>query len=185
MYKEDEYLAHYGVLGMKWGVRRAQRKEPLKIKDKTESTSIKTKTGETIILDGEKTPGLAKFLAKYSSGIRKNLENTDSFLIKDSNGEEIGSMELFKESSNELNVVWVEVSDKHRGKGYATAAMIAAIKIAEKRKMHKVTLEVPGTSPDARHIYEKLGFKPVSTLGNVNDVWGGLTVMEKHLKKGG
>jgi ribosomal protein S18 acetylase RimI-like enzyme len=50
-----------------------------------------------------------------------------------------------------------------------------------------VTLEVPGNSPDARHIYTKLGFKVVkeATAKEIkNDpVWGGLTDMKLDLGK--
>ena len=45
----------------------------------------------------------------------------------------------------------------------------------------KLTLEVPGNSPDARHIYEKNGFKvthEATKAESEDDVWGGLTNME-------
>nr|DAM54618.1 MAG TPA: N-acetyltransferase-like protein [Caudoviricetes sp.] len=49
----------------------------------------------------------------------------------------------------------------------------------------KVTLEVPGISPDARHIYEKIGFKKNKRISDEDDVWGGLTSMTYKYKNGG
>ena len=44
--------------------------------------------------------------------------------------------------------------------------------------------EVPGDSPDVRHIYEKLGFKENGILTTPEDqVWGGLTKMKLNLSK--
>lgn len=47
--------------------------------------------------------------------------------------------------------------------------------------MKQLTLEVPGISPDARHIYEKQGFEVVGQISDEDDVWGGLTSMKKNL----
>lgn len=47
--------------------------------------------------------------------------------------------------------------------------------------MKYITLEVPTISPNARHIYEKIGFKATGTLGSEDDVWGGLTKMRLDL----
>jgi len=93
------------------------------------------------------------------------------------NGRKIGDAEIFKESDSSLNVVWVGIDESERGHGYATAVMKGIIKYAKKEKYKTVTLEVPGTSPDARHIYEKLGFIPVEVISE-DDVWGGLTSMK-------
>lgn len=46
----------------------------------------------------------------------------------------------------------------------------------------QVTLEVPGVSPNARHIYEKLGFKSTGeVIGDDDDICGGLTKMRLEL----
>ena len=44
----------------------------------------------------------------------------------------------------------------------------------------RMALEVPGISPDARHIYEKFGFKEVGKQTGADDFWGGLTIMERR-----
>ena len=59
--------------------------------------------------------------------------------------------------------------------------MRTVIDDAKKQGMRHITLEVPTISPNARHIYEKLGFKETGKLGSEDDVWGGLTKMQLEL----
>jgi ribosomal protein S18 acetylase RimI-like enzyme len=79
--------------------------------------------------------------------------------------------------------VWIGVKAKYEGRGYGQSAMRTIIHDAKKKGIKKLTLEVPSTSPNARHIYEKLGFKDTgeAMLGNEDDVWGGLTKMELEI----
>lgn len=65
---------------------------------------------------------------------------------------------LQKKSPGEVNIVWVEIDQKYRGKGYSQSVLEEIIKFAKSSGYKKMTLEVPGISPNARHIYEKLGF---------------------------
>lgn len=55
------------------------------------------------------------------------------------------------------------------------------VKYGEKNGYKSVSLEVPGVSQDARHIYEKIGFNKVSAPVDEEDIWGGLTYMKKKL----
>lgn len=87
--------------------------------------------------------------------------------------------------NGETNINWVSVKKKYRGKGYAQKAMREIIKDAEMRGRSFVSLEVPTTSPDALHIYEKIGFKKVESITSSDDVWGGLTSMKLDLRKKG
>ena len=58
-----------------------------------------------------------------------------------------------------------------------------AINDARQQGLKYFTLEVPTNSPNARHIYEKLGFEDTGEpmLGDSDDVWGGLTKMRLKL----
>ena len=74
------------------------------------------------------------------------------------------------------------VRSKYGGKGHAQSAMRLAIEDARKQGVKYVTLEVPTDSPNARHIYEKLGFKETEKgQFTEDDVWGGLTEMRLDL----
>jgi ribosomal protein S18 acetylase RimI-like enzyme len=95
-------------------------------------------------------------------------------------GKNIGMIEVNEDiPGTELNIVWLEIKTKNRGLGYATKVMEAIIQEAKRLGYKRITLEVPGNSPDAKHIYQKLGFKETGeVLGDENDIWEGLTCME-------
>ena len=183
-YSKEDSLSHFGVLGMKWGITDG-KKTPVYIKKATESRIAKLKDGSTLTLSGNKTPLIAKFLAQVNSKVRKNVNDSSFYTLKNPSGKKVGEMELYQESPSSLNVVWVGVKDSQRGNGYASAAMASAISYAKSKKLKTVTLEVPGNAPDAQHIYEKMGFKVVDSQAsrNPNDLWGGLTDMRLDLTK--
>ena len=196
---QKEFLLHYGIKGMKWGVRKdrsggktssnAQKipKHGVIIKDKTSDLTVRMKNGDTLRLNGEPTPKFAKFLARHNRSIAENIRDSEYFQISDKSGKVVGETTWTRESKDSLNVMWVGVNESARGKGYATATMKAAVKFAKQQGCNQVTLEVPGNSPDARHIYTKLGFKVVkeATAKQIkNDtVWGGLTDRKLDLGK--
>lgn len=122
---------------------------------------------------------IARFLARFKHfrDIQEKLVIYE--IILTSTGKSIGEIQLHDDiPEKELNIVWLEVNENQRGKHIATRVLQRIIDIFRKAQYHRITLEVPGSSPDARHIYEKLGFREFGTLGNPDDVWGGLTQME-------
>lgn len=102
--------------------------------------------------------------------------------LYDANSNKIGDLQLFHESPTSLNITWLGINERSRGQGYAQAAMNMAENYARKSGLKQLTLEVPGISPDARHIYEKQGFKAIGKISDDDDVWGGLTSMRKILE---
>lgn len=122
---------------------------------------------------------IAKFLRKF----KFFREKQDKLLMYNvmMGEKEVGYIQVNEDiPEKELNIVWIEIYNGYEGNHYATETMKAIIGWAKKNGYKKLTLEVPGISPNARHIYEKLGFKVTGkTLGNENDLWGGLTCMEK------
>lgn len=191
----ETFLAHYGIKGMRWGVRNDESHqarmakgkaaaERLQIKDRTESLSVRMKNGDVLELSGDPTPAVSKLLSRMSRKYGEGVNRYSSFTVKNKDGETVGSLSMNRDTPKTLNIVWVDTKDAHKGRGYATATMSAAIQHARREGVEKITLEVPGRSPDARHIYEKLGFKDahVVTTPEDDEYWGGLMGMELDLK---
>ncbi len=170
--RRDE-LYHHGIKGMRWGIRKDRR---------SGATRLKTKKGKTFYLSKNNPGMLAKFIgSKFKNS--SNFQNRSfDYTILDDRGSKIGNLFLYDEGNRSLNVNWVNINKKHRGNGYASEVMKNAVRFAKDNGYKKVTLEVPGESPDARHIYEKLGFKEVRKITDDDDVWEGLTAMELNLK---
>ncbi|QPX62474.1 acetyltransferase [Arthrobacter phage Truckee] len=180
----DDFLAHYGVKGMRWG-KRKDSKPREKANLYTASRSTTMKNGMQLELEGRKNPLPSRLIAAMSPSFAKRLNESHAFKLKSPDGKHIGDLHLDQKSPTELNVVWLEVKKKERGQGYAQGAMQASIEMAKEMGMKKVTLEVPGFSPDARHVYEKAGFKvmkePSLFERKTDTIWGGLTEMQLDL----
>ena len=191
----EDYISHHGVKGQKWGIRRYQNEdgsltpEGIERYGKTFKSGTnehitlkgKTKSGQEITLDEVKEAKFTKWLARNFEYAYKNSLNSPMFDVKDPNGKRIGDVQLFQESEDSVNIVWIGINESERGKGYASAALDASINECKKRGYKHMTLEVPGDSPDARHIYETRGFVAGEQISDESDVWGGLTKMRLDL----
>jgi RimJ/RimL family protein N-acetyltransferase len=183
----EQFLAHNGVKGMKWGV----VKDPNRSSSHTPSRqpelmlTKKFPSGDQVSIYKNPTPRIAAAIARISPSFKDRLDKGAMFTLKDKDGNKVGDAGFFRTSKTELSLDWVGVKPKYRGKGYASAALQGVVKYAQTEGIKKLTLEVPGNAPDARHIYEKLGFRDDAEnqkkLGTQNDeedlAWGGLTAM--------
>lgn len=124
--------------------------------------------------------GMSSLLSKFSKRVRDNLDKSPNYDIYVDNVK-IGEVNPSVISRDELNLIWIEIDEKFRGKGYAQSVLSAIVDLAKKMRFKYVTLEVPGNSPDAKHIYEKMGFKDDGYIGD-DPVWGGLTRMKLILR---
>lgn len=201
--RSDE-LYHHGIKGQKWGVRRFQNKDgsltpagekrygdsnlvnqtpkqETKKSNSIDGTKVYSKHGVEVSLQKQPTSLIAKAMGKISKKSREYQEKSDFMDVK-VGGKTVGDLQLYREDKKSINVVWVSINEGHEGQGYGKAVMQAVVDHAKKQGLDKVTLEVPGVSPNARHIYESLGFEATKVLSE-NDAWGGLTAMELKLKK--
>jgi ribosomal protein S18 acetylase RimI-like enzyme len=89
-----------------------------------------------------------------------------------------------KPLSDEVYIAVLVVDASMRGKGIGSLLMQAAFDIAQKNQCTAVVLDVANTNPDARRLYERLGFKLVRTIElKYLPKWisSGATIMRKEL----
>jgi ribosomal protein S18 acetylase RimI-like enzyme len=89
-----------------------------------------------------------------------------------------------KPLSDEVYIAVLVVDASMRGKGIGSLLMQSAFDIAQKNQCTAVVLDVANTNPDARRLYERLGFKLVRTIElKYLPKWisSGATIMRKDL----
>lgn len=156
-------------------------KQETKKSSSIDGTKVYSKHGVEVSLQKQPTSLIAKVVGKLSKKSREYQEKSDFMDVK-VGGKTVGDLQLYREDKKSINVVWVSINEGHEGQGYGKAVMQAVVDHAKKQGLDRVTLEVPGVSPNARHIYESLGFEATKVLSE-QDAWGGLTAMELKLKK--
>ena len=134
--------------------------------------------GDDVILEKARYGIIAKLLRNIKS-IRKEQDKLLIYNVK-LKEESIGFIQIYEEVPEEvLNITWLYIKPKYEGNHYATRVMRTIINKAKELGYRKLTLEVPIGSPNARHIYEKLGFTAVKEIKD--ETWDNLTMMEKKL----
>jgi GNAT superfamily N-acetyltransferase len=178
-------MQHFGIVGMKWGKHKAKEARPELKGLGPDKITRTTKYGEEITLTKDPPLAITKFLSRISTRFTQNYNQGAYLTIKDSAGKKVGDASIEKRGADELYLNWIGVNHSARGKGYASAVMKAAEEYGRTEGVKKMTLEVPGNAPDARHIYTKLGFKVTGEVnnGHKDSVWGGLTKMEYNFEE--
>lgn len=187
----DEFLEHYGIKGMKWGVRqkrdsstgRVPKPRPELVGLGPASITRKTKSGDEITITRNPPNAINKALARVSKKYVEAYNESAFMTIRDSNGKKVGDATVWKKGQEELYLNMIEIKPSARGRGYASAVLKAAEEFGKKEGLKRMTLEVPGNAPDARHIYEGMGFKAGKQISPSGDIWGGLTEMSYEFDK--
>ena len=186
-------IVHHGIKGQKWGVQngppypldesdKSERERTLnRSYDEKQILMARGKDGKLLTMEQIDKSLIAKGLAKISKSIYKNQMNDKNFDIKIGD-KVIGNLELYQDSPTEVNGVWLGIDEEYRGNGYATAVLMTALHECRERGYKTFTIEVPEISPDAHHIYRKLGFVDGEKISE-DDIWGGLTKMTLDLTK--
>lgn len=161
-----DYREDHGILGQKWGVRRYQNVDGTltkagKKRYSNVSSMANKKTGETVYLN-----------QKHQSKSKKFASNLDYDIVV--GDQKVGNLFL-EDHKDSLYVNWININDRHQGKGYAQTVVDAVVNKARNDGYEKVTLEVPEGDDVARHVYEKNGFVATKT-----DEYG-LTRMERKV----
>lgn len=177
-------LVHFGTKGMKWGVRK-ERASNLEGLMKAGTITRTTKNGDQFTLTQNPPSKLHKALAFASKSYAENFKTGAYLHIKDKNGNKIGEANFWHQDKDTVYLNNIEVKKSARGRGYASEILKAAEDHSRSVGKKKMVLSVPGNSPDARHIYEKMGFE-VTRVPTKKEIekdlyFGGLTDMEKKL----
>lgn len=185
----DSYLAHHGIKGQKWGVRRYQNpdgsltpegEKRYGIKNK-KSYSVKTKTGEILTYDSQKN--FIKPLARLSKNYRDNINKYYGYNIKNSSGKKVGDLQLELQDDGKTTYVnWLSTNSKYEGKGYGRAGMEFVEQFAKEHGSERITAEVVGHTPQINHLVDKMGYVRLEQISGDDDIWGGLTRIEKKMK---
>jgi RimJ/RimL family protein N-acetyltransferase len=181
----DDVLEHFGVKGMRWGVRNNKDAAggggsggSAKVPKGDLVLTEKLKSGEQISIYRKPPPALGRFISKFSESYKKDTEAFSMFGMHDKDGKKVGEAAFVRDSKTSLYLDWIGIKAAHRGKGYASSALRGVVKYAQDEGITKLRLEVPTNAPDARHIYEKLGFKGGKSVVDPDDIaFGGLTEM--------
>ena len=121
----------------------------------------------------------ASFLGKHIKSIGKsqgNFIDYDVFL----ENKNIGGINFNLDSPDTVDLPEIVIKSAYQGNHYATKIITWFINYFRTHGYKKITLDAAGGSPDAIHIYEKLGFRKVKSISK-DDIWGGLTRMELNL----
>jgi GNAT superfamily N-acetyltransferase len=166
----EEYLVHYGVMGMKWGRRKSDSSaEPdigrIKRKSEVVLTTKLRNGGELNVVEKgfEDFSRPSKFLITHFKSSRESMENFHQFTLTNKNGEKVGEAnftelrgKMSPTGKPTLALEWIGVDKKHRRQGYGEATMKGVIKYAQDTGIER--LELTATQMGAP-IYQKLGFQ--------------------------
>ena len=118
-------------------------------------------------------------ISQYVERIRTQRKDFKCFWIL-VNNRKIGTLHIQELHGKKdiLDIHWIDIEKEHRGHKYATTVLLYIIDQYSKKGYKEFHLEVPGNAPDAKHIYEKIGFRSTGKVREEhNNSWNGLSEM--------
>jgi len=153
----EEFLMHFGVKGMRWGVRK-QDEGPTgdlilskECKNGTQLSIYKQPPPKWVLKEIEKDPSYKE---------QADLQHT--FELRDKSGSKVGSAAFYQASPTKLDLEWIGVQKAHRSNGYARAALEG---VMDYSRANGITdLEMSATKL-GQPLYESLGFQRTPGTG--------------------
>lgn len=198
-------IEHFGIKGMKWGIRRYQNADgsltPAGLKryqdqeakksifGTASSYKVKTKSGEEISVDPVKPLSTAEKVLNAIFGVSEKDElgrrGDANYTLSNSKGEKIGELSLISKSKDVAYIDWITVDKSNRGKGYATDILNDLFQKAKDSGYSKIELNA---LKKPRPLYERLGFtykdtSKMSIMDRISSFEFGCKPMEYDLNK--
>ena len=157
----DDHLAHHGIKGQKWGVRRFQNKDGSLT---NMGRNRKTMDAVNDIVDSmsRKDRQLLNLHKKQYQTLDEG-KNIVKRFIKRVDGVPVSFFDVTGDSTGVAVTIGTRSGEKYRNKGYAKALLNYLINDIISERCYNITLEVNKTNEIAIGLYKSIGFSVVAT----------------------
>lgn len=160
----EDVLIHFGVKGMKWGIRKGEiMPTDTTFGVRTHREIVLTKKlkngGELNVIEKgfEDKNKVSQWLMSKSKLYQKNRANVHEFILKDKQGVDVGQATFFEDPKrSSMYLADIKIGPDHRRKGYAKATLQAGIAYAKEKQYSEINMI---STPMGAPLYTSLGFK--------------------------